>query len=174
MNRETGIEQEILDRAIQAVGRETGLLLHIEQWQAYVGDYRVDAIVRLEPGDQALAVEIKKWAQHANLGALINQVKHLPEEGLLVADYVNPRMADKLRRQRVQFIDVAGNAYINQPPVYVYVTGNRQEEHGFMPDKGGVKRAFEPKGLMVIYAFLRHPELVNAPYRNSSMHHIAR
>ena len=165
MNRETGTEYEILNRAIQAVERETGLRLHAEQWEVQVDKRRVDAIVRLGPGNQTLAVEIKKWAQHANLGALINQVKQLPEEGLLVADYVNPRMADKLRQQQVQFIDTAGNAYINQPPVYVYVTGNRQEERGFMPTKNGAKRAFEPTGLKVIYTFLCNPELVNAPYR---------
>ena len=165
MNRKIGTEQEILDRAIQAVELETGLRIRIERREHPVGDYRVDAIVRLELGNQMLMVEIKKWAQHANLGALINQVKQLPGEGLLAVDYVNPKMADKLRQQRVQFIDAAGNAFINQPPVYVYVTGNRQEERGFMPTKDGAKRAFDPKGLMVIYAFLRNPELVNAPYR---------
>ena len=165
MNRETGTGQEILDRAIQAVARDTGLRIYPAQRETQMGDQWVDALVRLEPGDRMLAVVIKKWAQHANLGALINQIKQLPEEGLLVADYVNPKMADKLRQQQVQFIDTAGNAFINQPPVYVYVTGNRQEEHGFMPTRDGAKRTFEPKGLMVIYAFLCHPELVNAPYR---------
>jgi hypothetical protein len=165
MNLETGTEHEILDRAIHAVERETGLHLHLEQWEMRVGDRTIDAFVRLEQGDLVLAAEIKKWAQHTNLGALINQVKQLPEGGLLVADYVNPRMADKLRQQGVQFIDAAGNAFINQPPVYVYVTGNRQEDHRFMLTRDGAKRAFEPKGLMVIYTFLRYPELVNAPYR---------
>jgi hypothetical protein len=165
MNRKIGTEQEILDRAIQAVELETGLRIQIERREHPVGDYRVDALVRLEPGDRMLMVEIKKWAQHANLGALINQVKQLPGEGLLAVDYVNPKMADKLRQQQVQFIDAAGNAFINQPPVYVYVTGNRQEERGVMPTKDGAKRAFDPKGLMVIYAFLRNPKLVNAPYR---------
>jgi hypothetical protein len=105
MNRETGTEHEILDRAIHAVERETGLRLHLEQWEIQVGNRIVDAFVRLEQGDRVLAAEIKKWAQHTNLGALINQVKQLPEEGVLVADYVNPRMADKLRQQEVQFID---------------------------------------------------------------------
>ncbi len=165
MNRKTDTEQEILDRAIQAVARKTGLLIYPAQRETRLGDQWLGALVRLEPGGQMLAAEIKKWAQQANLGALINQVKQLPEEGLLVADYVNPKMADKLRQQQVQFIDMAGNAFINQPPVYVYVTGNRQEEHGFMPTRDGAKRAFEPKGLMVVYAFLCHPELVNAPYR---------
>jgi hypothetical protein len=36
---------------------------------------------------------------------------------MLVADYVNPRMADKLQKQRVQFIDRVGNACIDQSPV---------------------------------------------------------
>lgn len=49
--------------------------------------------------------------------------------------------------------------------MYVYVTGNRPQERGFMPTRDGAKRAFEPKGLMVIFAFLCHPELVKAPYR---------
>jgi len=166
MNRETKTELEILDRAIKAVERETGLRLRTEQWEARLGNRQVDAIVRLEPGNRTLVAEIKKWAQQANFGALISQVKQFPEdEGLLVADYVNPNMADKLRQQGVQFIDAVGNAFINQPPVYVYVTGNRQKERGLMLTKDGAKRAFEPKGLMVIYAFLRYPELVNAPYR---------
>lgn len=165
MTPETDIEQDILNRAIQAVARETGLRLHPTRREAQRGKPWVDAVVRLEPGDQELMAKIKKWAQHANLGALINQVKQLPGEGLLVADYVNPNMADKLRQQQVQFIDTAGNAFINQLPVYVYVTGKRQEATDLTPPRDGAKRAFEPKGLRVVYAFLCHPELVNAPYR---------
>jgi len=165
MNQETGIKQEILERAIQAIERETGLCIHVEQRNTQVSNQWFDGMVRLEPGDRILAVAIKKWAQQANLGALINQIQQLPEQGLLVADYVNPKMADKLRQQRVQFIDTVGNTFINQPPVYVYVTGNRQEARDFMPTKNDVKRAFEPKGLIVIYALLRYPELVNASYR---------
>lgn len=166
MKRGTGNEQDILNHAIQALERETGLCLQIVGWQTDVDGYRVDAAVRFEAGDKRLMVEIKKWAQQANLGVLINQVQQLPgENGLLAADYVDPKMADKLRHQGVQFIDTVGNAYINQPPVYVYVKGNRRETRGFMPTKGGAQRAFEPKGLMVIYAFLQDPRLVGAPYR---------
>lgn len=165
MKHETNTEQEILDLAIQAVERETGLRLQIKKRQTKLGTDIVDAIVRLLPGNQTLVVEIKKWAQHTQLGAMINQIKRLPAEGLLVADYINPSMADKLRQQQIQFIDMAGNAFINQPPVYIYATGNKQEGHPFKPTQDGAGRAFEPKGLMVIYAFLRYPQLVNAPYR---------
>ncbi|MEJ2382742.1 MAG: type IV toxin-antitoxin system AbiEi family antitoxin [Gammaproteobacteria bacterium] len=165
MNRKPDAERQILDRAIHAVERETGLHLELVERELHVGDHRHDATVRLQPGNRVFLVEIKKWAQHVNFGALINQLRQLPQEGLLAADYVNPRMADKLRQRQVQFIDTAGNAYINQPPVYVFVTGRRQEDRRLMAPKGGAQRAFEPKGLMVIYAFLCQPGLVNATYR---------
>lgn len=163
---DTGNERELLKRAIQAVAQETGLRLHTQRWQAHVDGAAVDAIVRIAPGERALVVAVKNWAQHANLGALINRVRQLPQDGLLAADYVNPRMADKLRREGVQFIDTAGNAYINQPPVYVYVTGHRPQALQTTPSKEGARRAFEPKGLMVVFAFLTHPDLVKAPYRD--------
>ena len=165
MTHQTDTAQKILDRAIEALDKEAGLYLKIEGREVRIANDRVDAIVQLEPGHKMLMVEVKKWAQQVSLGALINQIKELPGEGLLVADYVNPRMAGRLREQQVQFIDTVGNAYINQPPNYVYITGKRPEKNEFRPIKEGVNRAFEPTGLKVVYAFLRDPELVNAPYR---------
>jgi len=165
MYEDTNADQAILDRAIEAVEHEARVRLRVESRIIFLNDQGVDDTLQLEPGGKKLAVEIKKWAQQANIGALIHQVQQLPEGGLLVADYINPKMADKPRQQGVQFIDSAGNAFIDQPPVYVYVTGNRQEEQDFKPATDGVNRAFEPKGLMVVYAFLLYPKLVNAPYR---------
>ncbi|MDH5190047.1 MAG: type IV toxin-antitoxin system AbiEi family antitoxin [Gammaproteobacteria bacterium] len=158
-------ERDILDQALQAVKQETGLRMRVKKTNAILNNYQVDALIQIDDTKQVVAVEIKKWAQQANLGALINQVKQLPKKGMLVADYVNPKMAEKLRHEGVQFIDTAGNAFINMPPVYMYVTGHRCETPQFMPTEGGAKRAFEPTGLKVIFAFLCYPELVNAPYR---------
>ncbi len=165
MNTEITTEREILDQAIVAVKNETGLQLHVDKIKAKLKNYQVDALLHIEDGKATLAAEVKNWAQHANLGALVNQIQNLPEKGLLVADYVNPKMAEKLRQQNVQFIDTVGNAYIAMPPTYIYVTGNRKDTSKQMPIKTGAKRAFEPTGLKVIFAFLCQPELVNAPYR---------
>lgn len=165
MNKETRTEQEILEQALLAVRNEAGLCLYIEEIEAQIDNYRIDAILGIEDRNNKFAAQIKKWAQQANLGALVNQIQNLPKKGLLVADYVNPKMAEKLRQEEVQFIDTAGNAYINVPPIYVYVTGKRKETTKFMPTQTGAKRAFEPTGLKVIFAFLCRPQLVNAPYR---------
>lgn len=160
---------DVLNQAIEAFQRETRLNLALTrkvETPAHKGKtVIVDAMVRVQNQKRPLAVVVKRWAQHVNAGALIDQVKALPGDGLLAADYVNPRMAAKLRDAGVQFIDVAGNAYIHQPPVHVYVNGNRAPAGRTVPAKGAAGPAFEPKGLMVIFALLRLPGLINAPYR---------
>ena len=157
-------ETNILNRAIDAIARETGQQLHIDAPQENQDRYTLDAVLRLEGRDELLAAEVKRWAPQANLGALINQVQALPMRGILVADYVNPVMAEKLREHRIQFIDTVGNAYIDLPPVYILVTGKRKPKDAMGP-KGDTNRAFDRTGLKVVFAFLCHPELVAAPYR---------
>lgn len=157
--------QDFLKQAIQAVRQETGVRLQVERKKNTPKDDLIDAWIQIEGTKHRFAAEIKNWIQQANLGALVNQVKQLPGEGMLVADYVNPKMAEKLRHEGVQFIDTAGNAYINRPPVYVYVTGHRHDIPQTIPTPAGIQRAFEPTGLKLIFTFLCHPQLVNAPYR---------
>ncbi len=157
-------EQELLDQAIEAFQQETGLHLGVTHREAIFNDYFVDAVIELPMGGGKLFAEIKKWAQQGNLGALAEQVKRQPGEGVLIADYVNPNMARKLKELGVQFIDTAGNAYVNQPPVYVNVAGNKL--HGYAKKTNDVtNRAFDVAGLKVIFGFLCEPELVKAPYR---------
>jgi hypothetical protein len=60
-------------------------------------------------------------------------------------------------------MDTAGNAYINQPPIYIHVTGNNQDQtHTRDKEKN---RAFDTTGLKVIFGFLCNPLLVNTTYR---------
>ncbi len=109
-----------------------------------------------------LFIEMKTHLTKAAVGAIAQQFKQYPEKGLLVADYINPVMAERLKELDIWFLDAAGNAYINEPPVLVYVKGNRPEK---LMGKTPKRRAFQPTGLKVIYVFLCNPELVNAPYR---------
>ncbi len=179
MTTQTPVDKELLNLAINAVKDETGLQLNVQKLEAKIEDKTIDALIKIKGLKEPLAAEIKKWAQHKNLGAVINQVQALPIKGLLVADYVNPVMAEKLKKQKIQFIDTYGNAFINMPPIYIFVKGNREPKNIIL---GGIKtkpqirthrarvelkttRAFQPTGLKVGYAFLCNPELINAPYR---------
>src|SRR3990170_3533510 len=80
---------------------------------------------------------------------------------LLVTKYINTQLADELKQNGTEFIDAAGNAFINQPPLYIFVKGNKPDIVKVPP----VKRAFRPAGLKVIYAFLCNPGLENKTYR---------
>ncbi len=167
MNR-LATERDILNDAIGAIHREAGLRLDVVGCEVVTGDKPVDAIIRIPEADTQLVAEIKKWAPHVNLGAVMNRIKHIagPGHGLLLADYINPNMGERLKEAHIQFIDTAGNAYINQPPVYIYIKGNKPEPNvGAMgTDKTG--RAFQPTGMRVVFAFLRDKNLINAPYRH--------
>jgi hypothetical protein len=80
---------------------------------------------------------------------------------LLVTKYINTQLADELKQNGTEFIDTAGNMFINQPPLYIFVKGNKPDIVKVPPPK----RTFKPAGLRVIYAFLCNPGLENKTYR---------
>ena len=156
-------ERETLNHAIDALHRETGVTAEIVELEPYMHDRQYDAVVEI--AGNRLFAEVKNWAQHGNIGAIINQIKAMPGPGILVADFVNPQMADKLKRDDIQFIDTAGNAYLRGQNLHVLVKGNRRPT-ATLTAKKPKGRAFSNTGLKVVYAFLCDPTLVNAPYRD--------
>jgi len=162
-------ENNVLQQALIAFNKETGVRLYLIEHEKEIENkgtnLQIDAIVGVREYEPLqFVVEVKKWVQHTNFGALVERVKRLPMKGLLVADYVNPNMAERLKEEEVQFIDTAGNAYVNAAPLYIYVKGNRNK-HEPAGKKEEKRRAFTQTGLKVIYAFLCEPDLVRAPYR---------
>ena len=143
------IQQQILELAIAAIERETDLRINVigrrTQTQNELGVHE-DAVLRLD-GEEYVA-EIKVWAQHTPLIAVVETVKrHL--KGILVADYVNPKMADRLWRVDVQFIDTAGNAFIKTPLHHVRIKGNRKLDAIVPGAKPRKHRGFTATGLKV-------------------------
>ncbi len=161
-------EQKIIQEACGVVQRETGLRLEINENTYKNHRVEIDAVIELtDYKPLQFAAEIKKWTPQANVGALINRFNHLPMRGILVADYVNPNMGEKLKEAGVQYIDTAGNAYIKADPLYIYIKGNRNELIGkneiIEPNEN---RAFTTAaGLKVIFVLLCNPDLVRKTYR---------
>jgi len=152
----------LIERVIAIFRKATGQRIEIAEYF----DDEVDAMAYLCAGGMEikLGIEVKAQPTKAYLGYLYQKfTRHLPaDRGLLVAEHINPVMAERLKEQDIWFLDAVGNTYINQPPVYIYVKGNKPVEQ---PGKGPRPRAFQAKGLKVVFALLCHPELVNVPYR---------
>lgn len=129
---------------------------------------RADARLRLRYAGQVtdFVVEAKTNLRPPMLGAIQHQLAAhgvQKDRTLLVADHVTPAIAAHLRKQGLQFIDAAGNAYLNQPPLLIWITG--QKLAAPIADIEPRNRAFQPTGLKVLFALLCRPEAVNLPYR---------
>ena len=161
-------EADILRAALDVLRNTTGLQMEIEAEEVGVmADtirHYADALVRLNaPGNsRQFVVEVKLQLTEATLGMAVHQLQFFPQKGLIVTNYVNPRMAERLKAMDMPFLDLAGNAYLNEPPVYVYVKGNRPMEETYHKPTA---RVFQPSGLKVLFALLCEPERVNEPYR---------
>jgi hypothetical protein len=67
-----------------------------------------------------------------------------------------------LRRQHLAFIDTAGNAFLERPPLLVWIKGQQRKNVGGPRHRG---RVFAPSGLRVTFALLCHREYVDFQYR---------
>lgn len=158
-------DQALLQKVLEAAQRRFGLQGKAFVQQPQGPDEWADARIRLALGDwqQDFLVEMKVGLRPANLGPIMHRLAQQKTQALLVADHITPPMAETLRAQNLQFLDAAGNAYLKQPGVFVWVTGERAEHRLADPRTRG--RAFAPTGLKVLLTLLCHPELVDRPYR---------
>ena len=156
-------EQRLLAEALKTM-EPLGLHFRVLRQEVRNGAHRADADIGLRFGGCNIRylVEVKRGLRPATLGAVTHQLATHKGNPLLVTDHVTPPLADALRAQGVEFIDAAGNAFLNQPPLLVFVKGQRPTDEGLAPERG---RAFQATGLQVLFALLARPELVARPYR---------
>lgn len=165
-------EQTILNRALEALERTTGIRGQvIEQEPRHGQEYRADATIEIEANGQRYpyAIDIKRVDRFATLRDLKYQ-RSPNGQGtppLLVAPHITAETAEKCRELDLQFIDATGNAYLRGPELYVLVKGQRPIEGEDWPliEQEG-KRAGTATHLRVIFALLCKPEFLNAPYRD--------
>lgn len=161
---DTATETRLLDAALAQLAK-FGLTATVEQRNIDIADRRVDAYLRIGHGrnTRVYAVEVKKGLRPATLGAVLHRIEQVGRPPLIVTDYVTPQLAEKLKARNIAFLDAAGNAFLDQPPVYIWIKGERPLE---MPGTNKTKgRAFKASGLKVLFALLCNPDWVAEPYR---------
>jgi hypothetical protein len=160
-------EHELVTQAI-AAAQALGLDLELAAWEPPTGAKHADSAIDLRAGKERIRylVEVRKGMRPATLGAVLLQLQELEQLGgpvMLVTDYVTPQLAEALKERGVAFLDAAGNAYINAPPLLVWVKGERPAENTQAEAAEG--RALQGKGLRVVFALLCGPDWVDRPYR---------
>ena len=155
---------ELLSVATQALRESTGLLVRVLEVETLSKYGRADARLRIGFGEQQIefSAVVKSYVSGSMVGALAGEVRRQTPTGLLVTGHVTGNQAERLRSLGVPFFDTAGNAFINKPPLYVFVSGRRPEVH---PSRERTSRAFTASGLKTSFALLCNPGLERMSYR---------
>jgi hypothetical protein len=86
---------------------------------------------------------------------------------LLVSSPLSHELAATCRELGIQFIDAAGNAYINDGKgLYIYISGRRAHDESWNALEGST---VTPTALRMMFAFLADPSMLNAAYRDISV-----
>ena len=157
-----------LRRALDALERTTGVKGKIVRLEPNVAPRdRPDAVIDIYAHTKKyrFIVEAKKHVDRlAALGPVKAQLDQTGKRGLLFAPYITAEIAKKCRQLDLAFLDTAGNAYLHEPGLHIYITGEKPQE--LLAKTKGIKGGGTATALRVIFALLCNPKLLNAPYRD--------
>jgi hypothetical protein len=165
---ETTRERTILERVLEALGRETGLTARIMQWQP-VFDWhtaiRPNALVEINgpKHTEQYAVEVK----NVDRFEILQQVRALwPRQAkprlMIAAPYVTTQAAQRCREMELYFADTAGNVFLQGEGLHLYVTGRRKTAEFEAGEEG---KTTNPAGLKLVFTLLCKPDLLDGTFR---------
>lgn len=172
------IETNVLRQALEQFRETTGLdareVAPPCKPPPLVPHWRPDARIVVAGKDREVAywVVVKKHVdRQAALSAFNELATHVGQEhlateggGLLITNQLTPEMADRCRKMRLQFMDAAGNAYLEQDGLFVLIQGKKAQ--GDLAKREKPAQAFDRTGLRIVFALLTIPGLLNATYRD--------
>jgi hypothetical protein len=104
-------------------------------------------------------VEVKQDLRHYHLGKILEQVKQ-HHQLMVVAGNILPGVKKALRENQVNYIQMNGNAYIQNDQLFVLIDTNEE-----IQAEKPANRAFMKTGLKAIFHLLNFPEATNDSYR---------
>ncbi|CAG9187211.1 type IV toxin-antitoxin system AbiEi family antitoxin [Cupriavidus pinatubonensis] len=150
----------IVEEALEALRRSTG----VEGWRPKEAAAAKDGQVILKRHAivQPYSVAWKTTIRSATALTLVRAQLEGRQPGLLVTTYLTPHLAERCRDIGLQFIDAAGNAYLDTEGLYVYVSGRRLDP-AVLPTRA--RGSGNPTAMRMIFALLSRPSLLQASYR---------
>jgi hypothetical protein len=110
-------------------------------------------------------VTAKPEVRSANKGVVLAQIKELQEKTtrpvIIIAKFIHSDIALELKEKEINFLDVAGNAFIKKDDLLIYITGQKAVK----ADKTNQTRAFQEVGIKLIFSILTNPHNLQLSYR---------
>jgi hypothetical protein len=160
--------KDMLDQAIDALRQTAGLDIKVVEYEPKAMRRRPDAYINIEHNNRhyEFVVEVKNVDRFATVAQVKYQLEEFNQAPLLIAPKLTDAAADNCKELGLNFIDLAGNAYINQPGFFILIKGQKidlNRNNRMQHVKGG--NALTPTNLRMVFALLCNPEMLNAPYR---------
>lgn len=161
-------EKDMLDQAIDALRQTAGLDIEIVQYEPAAMNARADAYINIAHNNKnyEFVVEVKNVDRFATVAQVKHQLEEFNKAPLLIAPRLTDAAANNCKELGLNFIDLAGNAYINEPDFFILIKGQKLDQNQNNPMnyfKGN--KALTPTNLRMVFALLCNTEILNAPYR---------
>jgi len=152
-------EQHIILRALEKMHETTGMKT---KFKPAVKERFINGTVNIRAAakEKMFFIECKKELRIHHLPAILEKAaKYDPL--LVIAGTIFPKLKEELRKQKIAYLDGAGNTYINNTDFVVWIDGQKSEEK----THAVTNRAFTKAGLKVVFHLLLDEQLINLPYR---------
>lgn len=145
-------------KVLDALRAKTGLDAVIVTGAAPTADVVIE--IRKGPRAWRFTVETKAWLNQATIGLMKQRTITPPNDRILITRVVTTAQADELREKGLAFLDAAGNAYLDQDGLYVFIKGQK------LPDEKVHQRVgfYRPADLRVLFGFLCQEGLEARPH----------
>lgn len=168
-------DYDVLSRAIQALEKSAGIHTEITKPASGTTGYEIEISLpdtNKKKGRTFLA-EVKRNLSQAALGEVFIESRHAGKKFILVSEYIAPGEAEMLRDLGIAFFDAVGNAYFNNPGLYVYVSTKKRPVHNYLLNQpevivqDSIEAAddLRPSDIKIIFAMLSDPDLEKEDYR---------
>lgn len=168
MKTQITIEERIASKAVAALYAHTGLQLELLDKNSVLGTgLWPDMRFRISGTQHELVCEVKAGLSQESIKSVVRLLQSAVEgrPALIIANYIEVKVAQILRELQINYIDASGNAYINLPPFFVFIQGQAIVD-GLTQRKPA--KPFSITDLQIIYALLAKPNLLNENYREVS------
>ena len=122
-----------------------------------------DALLRIM--NQQFIVEAKSAVRTSNQGLVMSQLEEMKQNSnrpiILIAEYISKKATEELKERGINYIDIAGNAFIKYNDLVVYIEGQKKTKK----EKTNQSRAFQEAGLKILFYLLYKPEHLQDSYR---------
>lgn len=123
-----------------------------------------DAIATID--NAQFVVIAKSEIRSSNKGIVISEIDNLKKRTrkpiIAIAKFIARDIAKDFKEKGINYIDRAGNAFINKGKLLIYITGQKTEK----TTSSNQSRAFQESGIKLIFQLLIQPEDLQLSYRS--------